>query len=141
MVPECGIAAYLDAKQQSFRLLLIGVHMQRVLTMQRVTGAFLEHGLTKKQAEGKLPLLPARSDASEPVGMLFHWTLLEWSSVRSAARMGVLINEEMWKWKLDAFPLCFLSCISQRAGDIPFEGGCTSSELSTVIGRGDVSDI
>lgn len=52
----------------------IGVHMQRVLTMQRVTGGFVEHGLTKKQAEGKLPLLPAPSDASEPVGILFHWT-------------------------------------------------------------------
>lgn len=30
---QCGIVACLDAKQQSFRLLLICVHMQRVLTM------------------------------------------------------------------------------------------------------------
>lgn len=42
--------------------------------MQRVTGGFLEHGLTKQQAEGKLPLLPALSNVSEPADMLFHWT-------------------------------------------------------------------
>lgn len=96
MVSECGEVVCLDAKQQSFGLLHIGVHMQRVLTMQRVTGGFLEHGLTKKQAEGKLPLLPALSNASEPVGMLFHWTLsLKWSSARIAARMAVPINVEM----------------------------------------------
>lgn len=98
MVSECGEVACLDAKQQRFGLLHVGVHMQRVFTMQMVTCGFLEleHGLNKKQAEGKLPLLPALSNASEPVGMLFHWTLsLKWGSARIVARMAVPINVEM----------------------------------------------
>lgn len=137
VISECGEFAPLDAKQQSSGFVHTGVHMQTVLTVQCHWWILQAMALQRRDYKENLFFLPILSNPSESEGgLILHCTFImklckDFHQNDSAHQCG----SENWL----RFPGCSISYITHRAGDIPFGGGSASSELSTFIGRGDIS--